>query len=104
MERNKINERVFGEYMEEHADGMSSTYGVVKFTKISFKCIGISSLYDVHTHAIKGLNGLVNGTVLLVIVCIVEPTNTRRVHVKILVSAIKTYPRKIKRTFIIKNL
>lgn len=59
--------------MEENTDGMASTDGVIIFLQISFECIWISSLDDFHTHMIQGLNGLVDRTMLLVIICVVEP-------------------------------
>lgn len=70
-----INKRDGQSYMEEDTDGMASTDRVVILTQVALECIGISGLYDIHSHVVQGLYGLVDGSMLLVIVCITEPVH-----------------------------
>ena len=59
--------------MEENANGMASTNGVVIFYQILFECIWISRLYYLHAHPVQGLDRFVYGPMFLVIVRVIEP-------------------------------
>lgn len=61
------------QYMEEDAYRMASADRVAVLLQISFECISISGLDDVHAHVVQGLDGFINRAMLLVIVCIAEP-------------------------------
>lgn len=60
----------FEEYIEEHVDELASAYCVIIFLEKSLEFIGVPSLYDLRTHAVQCLNGLVDGVVLLFIMCV----------------------------------
>jgi hypothetical protein len=52
---------------------VASTYGVLILLQVLFECNRITGLYDLHTHTVQGLNRFMNGTMFLLIVCIIEP-------------------------------
>lgn len=60
-------------YMKEDTDGVTPTNCVVKFLQVPFECVWISCLYDVHTHPVQRLNRLVDWSMFLIIMHIVEP-------------------------------
>lgn len=64
--------------MKEDADGMATTDCIFILLEITFECSSISSLYDIHAHVVHGLDGFVDGTLLLVIVCVTEPVTIMR--------------------------
>ena len=65
-------------YMKENTDGVASTYGVLILPQVCFERVRIASLYDLHAHTVQGLNGFMNGTMFLIIVCITKPDATMR--------------------------
>lgn len=52
--------------MKENTDGVTSTYGVLILLQVLFERDRIASLYDLHAHAVQGLNRLMNFTMFLV--------------------------------------
>jgi energy-converting hydrogenase A subunit M len=52
---------------------MASAYGVLVLLEILFERVGVTSLYDLHAQAVQCLDRLVNGTMVLVIVCVTKP-------------------------------
>lgn len=59
--------------MKENADGMATTYCVLVLLHVLTERVGVTGLYDFHAHAVQRLDRFMDGTVLLVIVCVVIP-------------------------------
>jgi predicted PurR-regulated permease PerM len=59
--------------MEENANGMASTNGVVIFRQILLESIWISCLYYIHAHLVQRLDRFVYCPMFLVIVHVIEP-------------------------------
>lgn len=59
--------------MKENTDGVASTDGVIILLQVLFERIRVTSLYDLHAHAVQCLDRTMNGTMVLVIVCITKP-------------------------------
>lgn len=59
--------------MEENTNGVAPANGVLILLQIGLECVCISGLDDFHSHPIQGLNGLVNRTLLFVVICVAEP-------------------------------
>ena len=72
--------------MKENTYGIASTYGVLVLLEILLEHVRVTGLYDIHAQAVQCLDRLVNGTMLLVIVCITKPADVAINGMNIIIS------------------
>jgi hypothetical protein len=62
--------------MKENTDGVATAYGILVLLHILAKSIGATNFYDLHSHAVQCLDWLVDGTMVLIIVCVFVPNES----------------------------
>lgn len=62
-------------YVKENTNWVSSAYSIVGLQEVVLESIGISCFDYIHSHFVQCFNGLVDGSMLFVIVRIVESTH-----------------------------
>lgn len=60
-------------YMKENTDWVAAADSVLVLFHVLTKSTGVANLYDLHAHAVQCLDGLVDGTMVLIIICVLVP-------------------------------